>query len=89
MEQINLKLKRTKIHLELDDKVYVLTKPNFGEYKEFNSKRKAISENDSEGMAELTVSFLEGCGLPKEVCYSLEVSMIKDIIELLAESKKN
>lgn len=87
MEQ--LKLKRTKIELEIDDKKFVLTKPNYGELKQYNQKRKAINDEDTESLADLTVDFLVMAGLPKEVVESLEMSMVIQLVELLSDSKKN
>lgn len=87
MEQI--KLVRTKVELEIDDKKYILTKPSYGELKQYNSKRKSMSDDDTEALSDLTIEFLSNAGLPKELVESLEMSMVVQLIELLADSKKN
>ena len=88
MEQINLKLKRTKIRLELDDKEYFLTRPTFGEVKQFEADRKKCAEDD-DAVTDLVFKFIEKCGLPLEISQTLEVEMISQIIDALSGSKKN
>lgn len=88
MEQINLKLKRTKIKLEVDDKVYMLTRPTYSDVKAFEAERKLVAE-DPEKLPELIFMFLEKTGLPKDVANNLEVSMITEIIDVLSGVKKN
>lgn len=88
MEQINLKLQRTKIKLELDGKDYFLHKPNYAEMKAFEKERKLL-ENNAEDVSDLVIRFLEKSGLPKDVAESLEVEMISQLIDALSGSKKN
>mgnify|MGYP001161525374 CR=1 FL=1 len=88
MEQINLKLKRTKIKVEFEDKEYLLTRPTFGEVKQFESERKKVSDGEAE-VTDLIFKFLEKCGMPIEISQSLEVEMISQIIDALSGVKKN
>jgi hypothetical protein len=66
---------------------YHLKKPSMGVIAEF-SEGHAESKDDAKAQMKLTVSFLEKCGLPGEICYKLNVEQVQMVVDSLVAKKK-
>lgn len=79
--------------IDLDEKIkwtiggvdYMLTKPTIGQVADFSGE---FSGGTPKEQVEKTVSLLEKCGLPKEICHKLNADQLSRVVASLVPEKK-
>ena len=81
-----MELKRRKLQIKLDGESYEMSFPTVKQMADY--KTDLDSQDDDSQTIEVMANFFDSLGLPKEVCYSLELDHLSQISEELAGSKK-
>lgn len=77
MSEIKIVKKVVRVHV--GDKHYDVSKPTMRQAQKY-AKSKTIEE---------TVDFLDELGLPKDICWDLDVDSLREITESLMPQKKS
>lgn len=83
-----LELKRTKVEVSLDGKVYNLRLPTYRESIAYSKKIEASKGQGEDQKADLLIGYLADLGLPKDASESLELEHISQVLEFITGAKK-
>ena len=80
-----IEFQRKVFEFKLDGNVYKVKNPSVKDVQAFQKESEKVSEGDS---IEMTVEFLAGLGLPKDVAYGMEADHLTTVVNHISGQAK-